>query len=248
MGNGRQSKWAIASGAIAGIAALLLLLSGYGYQWELWSLKVAFGMLIPVSALLAILALALAVVFAFAKKPAARKGVAFTGALLSIGVLLTVGYWYNKGQQHPPIHDITTDIENPPQFVNIASLRAEAENPIEYGGQEVAQIQKEHYPDIQTLYLDLPYEQAFKRALSTALKMPWEGIVSYSAETGIIEATDEMAWFGFTDDIIIRVDTADVNGKSKIDVRSVSRMGRGDMGTNAERIKEYLQMVVAEEG
>ncbi|HEX6982193.1 MAG TPA: DUF1499 domain-containing protein [Balneolaceae bacterium] len=243
MGQKRRSKWAISSGVISIIAVLLLLFSGYGYQWEWWSLGTAFKFLIPASALLAIFGLALAVIFAFAGKHKRRKGMAVTGAILSILVMVFISYWFIRGQQAPPIHDITTDIENPPHFVEIVALRTEAPNSVEYEGAEIATIQKEFYPKIQTLYLDIPYPRAFKRALSAALKMPWEGIVSYSKETGVIEATDELAWFGFKDDIVIRVDTAQTRGQSKIDVRSVSRIGRGDMGVNAERIREYLQVV-----
>ncbi|HET6527962.1 MAG TPA: DUF1499 domain-containing protein [Balneolaceae bacterium] len=243
MGQKRASKWAISSGVISIIAVMLLLFSGYGYQWEWWGLATAFKFLIPISVFLAILALALAVIFVFAEKNRRRKGMAVTGALLSILVLVFIGYWFVQGQQSPPIHDITTDIQNPPQFVKIGALRAEGSNPLEYGGPEVADIQQKYYPDIQTLYLDIPYPRAFKRALSAALKMPWEGIVSYSEETGLIEATDERAWFGFKGDIVIRVDTAQVKGQSKIDVRSVSRLGRGDLGANADRVREYLQAV-----
>lgn len=248
MGQKRPSKWAISSGIISIIAVLLLLFSGYGYQWEWWGLGTAFTFLIPASALLAIFGLALAVIFMFAAENKKRKGMAVTGAILGILVLIFVGYWFIQGQQSPPIHDITTDTQNPPHFVEIVALRAEAPNPVEYGGAEIAEIQQKYYPDIQTLYVDIPYPRAFKRALSAALKMPWEGIVSYSKETGIIEATDELAWFGFKDDIVIRVDTAQAKGQSKIDVRSVSRMGRGDLGVNAERIQEYLQMVKDSQG
>lgn len=241
-----QNKWAVASGVVSIIAALMLLFSGYGYQWGWWNLGVAFRYLIPASALLATLGLALAVIFVFAAKfrnRRNRKGMAALGMVLSILVIATIGYWYSQAQQYPPIHDITTDFENPPQFVEIVSHRTKATNDIEYGGKEIAAIQKEHYPNIQTLYLDVSYPRAFKRALSAALKMPWEGIVSYSKETGRIEATDELAWFGFKDDIVIRVDTAQSIGQSKIDVRSVSRIGKGDLGVNAERVREYLETV-----
>jgi uncharacterized protein (DUF1499 family) len=245
MGTRRQSKWAVASGTISIVAVLLLLFSGYGYQWEWWGLGTAFRFLIPASAFLAILGLAFAVVFVFAARNRRRKGMAVTGSVLGILVIVFLGYWFIRGQKSAPIHDVTTDTENPPHFVEIVALRAEAPNSIKYGGAEIAKIQKEFYPNIRTLYLDIPYSRAFKQALSAALKMPWEGIVSYSKETGIIEATDELAWFGFKDDIVIRVDTAQTGGQSKIDVRSVSRMGRGDMGVNAERIREYLQLIIS---
>jgi uncharacterized protein (DUF1499 family) len=73
--------------------------------------------------------------------------------------------------------------------------------------------------------------------------MPWEEIVTVDRDAGLIEAYDKLPWFGFIDDVVIRVDTADTADRSKIDVRSVSRIGRGDIGVNAHRIREYLEEV-----
>jgi uncharacterized protein (DUF1499 family) len=68
--------------------------------------------------------------------------------------------------------------------------------------------------------------------------MGWQ-IVDANASEGRIEATDTTFWFGFKDDIVIRV--AATSGGSRIDVRSVSRVGRSDVGTNAKRIRCYLK-------
>jgi len=104
-------------------------------------------------------------------------------------------------------------------------------------------LQQKAYPDIQTLYLDTDYSTAFDRALRAARQMSWEKIVTEDKQTGLIEAVDKLAWFGFRDDVVIRVDTADTSNRSKIDVRSVSRIGRGDIGVNAQRIRDYLHQV-----
>ena len=84
----------------------------------------------------------------------------------------------------------------------------------------------------------VPPPQAFQRALSAAQKMGWV-IVNTAADEGRIEATDTTLFFGFNDDVVIRVTTAPSG--SRVDVRSLSRIGRSDMGTNARRIEQYLQ-------
>lgn len=240
------SNWALTSVGFGSIAAIILLLAGYGYQWNWWGLGTAFTWLLPGSGVLALIGFSLAVIFGFArwKKPA-KKGasLAFLSVVLSLAVMGTLGYWYNEAQQYPPIHDISTDIENPPEFRDIVPLRADAPNDTTYGDQEKADTQREHYPDIQTLYLDVGYSEAFDRALQAAEQRPWEEIVTADKESGLIEAVDKLPWFGFIDDVVIRVDTAETADRSKIDVRSVSRLGQGDIGVNAHRIREYLNEV-----
>jgi len=244
MEQAKISKWGVASGVLAIIASLMLLFSGYGYQWGWWGLGVAFQYLLPGSALLGIISLALAIVFAFVNKPdrpRRLKWMAYLGAFLGIVVIANVGYWFYEAQQYPPIHDITTDTQNPPTFdAAITKLRAGWPNSSKYGGADIAKVQLKNYPDIKTLYLDIPYTEAFNKALSAAKKMPWEKIETADKSRGIIEATDKLPWFGFKDDVVIRVDTAKAANQSKIDVRSVSRIGRGDLGVNANRVRDYL--------
>lgn len=246
MKDNNVSRWALFSMIFGTAAAAVLLLSGYGYQWNWWELGVAFTWLLPASAFLALFGLSLALVYAFARwngsaQPSFKTVAA--GTVLGLAVLGTVGYWFYQAQQYPPIHDISTDIDNPPAFRAIVPLRAEASNDTTYGDREKADTQREHYPDIQTLYLEEEYSIAFDRALEAARQMPWEQIVTSDKEQGLIEAFDKLPWFGFIDDIVIRIDTADTQGRSKIDVRSVSRVGRGDIGVNAHRIREYMDAV-----
>lgn len=238
------SNWSIASLVFSLVGAAVLLLAGYGYQWGWWGLGTAFSWLLPGSGVLGVIGILLALVFGFVRwYDPTRKGgaAALLSVVLALGVIGTLGYWYNEAQKYPPIHDISTDIEDPPQFRDIVPLRAEASNDTTYGGQEKAAIQREHYPDIQTLYLDVTYPEAFSRALDAARQMPWERIVTADEEAGLIEAVDKLAWFGFKDDVVIRVDTTDAPGRTKVDVRSVSRIGQGDIGVNAHRVREYLE-------
>lgn len=169
----------------------------------------------------------------------ARRGFSLAALGLVVG-LVAVGIpwqWWQKAQRLPFIHDITTDLENPPVFVAILPLRADAPNSAEYEGPELAAQQRAGYPNLGPLILEESPSQAFPRALEAARAMGWEIVASEPAE-GRIEATATTFWFGFKDDVVVRV--TPTNGGSRIDVRSVSRVGRSDVGANAERITAYL--------
>jgi uncharacterized protein (DUF1499 family) len=140
----------------------------------------------------------------------------------------------------PPIHDITTDTLDPPEFIAIRPLRADAPNPPEYAGEVVARQQQEAYPDIRPYRLDVGAENAFEQALAAARKMGWEIVVADPA-AGRIEATATTFWYGFKDDVVVRI--SEDNGGSVIDVRSKSRVGRSDVGANAARIRAYLEVL-----
>jgi uncharacterized protein (DUF1499 family) len=148
-----------------------------------------------------------------------------------------------RAKQVPPIHDITTDTDHPPQFVAALPLRAGAANPVAYGGADIAAQQKKAYPRIAPLLLPLPPEQAFARALAVARSMGWSMIGDSPAE-GRIEASDTTAFFGFRDDIVIVVTAAPPG--SRIDVRSLSRIGRSDIGANARRVETFLDKLARE--
>jgi uncharacterized protein (DUF1499 family) len=144
------------------------------------------------------------------------------------------------GQSVPPIHDITTDTANPPVFVAIAPLRADSPNGVDYKAEENVEPTKAAYPDLQPLVTETPVVDMFARAEKAARGMGWE-IVAAEPNEGRIEATDTTLWFGFKDDIVIRV-VAEGNG-SRLDVRSMSRVGKSDLGKNADRIRKFLAAV-----
>lgn len=137
----------------------------------------------------------------------------------------------------PPIHDITTDTVDPPPFVDILPLRAGARNSAAYGGSRVAALQQTAYPDIAPVDLAIAPSAAFARALAAAKAMGW-AIVAADSATGRIEATATTRVFRFKDDVVIRIRPRD--GGSRVDIRSVSRIGGGDLGKNASRIREFI--------
>ena len=168
------------------------------------------------------------------------RGVAVAIAAFAVGLLIAYVPWhYDRIRTTlPPIHDITTDPDNPPAFAAVVAARtADGGNPVIYEGAKIAEQQRHAYPDIVPLSLALPPDAAFNRALDAAQRMGWT-IVAADNSAGRIEASDKSRWFGFTDDIVIRI-TPSGSG-SRVDVRSSSRLGRSDFGVNAARIRAYL--------
>jgi uncharacterized protein (DUF1499 family) len=245
----RQVTGAVATAGLvlAVVAALALLLAGPGYRFGLWSLGTGFTIIrfAAYGGIAAAVVSAAALILAPLRGQ--RRGRFRALAGLAIG-LITVGvpaYFLNTARAVPPIHDITTDTEDPPTFEAILSLRAEAPNPASYGGAAVAAQQRDAYPDIAPADYPIAPAAAFEAALAAARALGWS-IVAADQAAGRIEATDRTFWFGFVDDIVIRVRPTDAG--SRIDVRSVSRVGVGDVGTNAARVRAFLAALEDEIG
>lgn len=145
-----------------------------------------------------------------------------------------------SGRKAPMIHEISTDTVNPPAFVSILPLRKNAINPSEYGGAEVAKKQLAAFPDIKTIHLKLPPGEAFKKSLDAVHSLRWK-LVDEKPDEGRIEAYDTTFWFGFVDDVVIRI--LPENQGSIVDIRSDSRVGGGDLGTNARRVRKYIKLL-----
>jgi uncharacterized protein (DUF1499 family) len=225
---------------VACAAALLLVLAGMGSRFGWWHFRTGFALL-GYGAYGGIGALLLAVwggILAGRRRQTAGivlAAVAFAGGLTVAAVPAS---WRMSARKLPVIHDITTDTVHPPQFVAVLSLRKGAPNPADYGGPEVAEQQKTAYADLRTEVMNLPTDRAFERALTAAKAAGWR-IVAAEPQQGRIEAIDTTFWFGFTDDIVIR--TVAAGERTLLDIRSVSRVGKSDVGTNARRIRSYLK-------
>ena len=160
-----------------------------------------------------------------------------------IGVVLgaLIAYWpwqLNRSfREPPPLYDITTDTANPPPYVATLELRKGARLPADYPA-NFANQQQQAYPDIRPMIRKEPPDQAFARALRAARAMGWNVHTAVPAE-GRIEAVAKTFWFGFEDDVVIRV--AAIDGGSRIDMRSTGRIARRDGGTNAKRVKAYME-------
>lgn len=240
--SGRLPEWArgvAILGLVLGVLALLGMLSaGLLYRFSLLGLRPAFGWMGlgaqagVVAIVIALIGLVLALL--------ARRGRHASFAILGIvlGALAFVPPWMfrHNASQVPPIHDISTDTVNPPKFAAVLPLRADASNSPDYAGAAVAEQQQQAYPDIQPLQFNATPAAVFDGALETAVAMGWT-VQAQAPAQGRIEATATTFWFGFKDDVVIRIQP-DAQG-TRLDIRSASRVGKSDVGKNAARIRDF---------
>ena len=222
--------------AVAVAAGLVLLVTGPGYRLGIWPLRTAFTFL-RAGAIAGVIAALLAGVALW--RAHGRDALAAVALIVGLAAFVVPFRFQRLAAAAPPIHDISTDTANPPSFGAIVPLRTEAPNSLEYS-QDAARQQRNAYPDIKPLILEVPAAQVFERALVAAREAEWE-IVEANADTGRIEAIDTTTFFGFKDDIVVRLTPLET--RTVVDVRSVSRVGRGDAGTNARRIREFLEQL-----
>ena len=219
------------------IAILLVALAGPLYKFGVVELGTAFtgfkfGLFAGIAALVL---LAIQLLF---KRNTASLGSALASAVFAIAAIAVPLSMMNTAKNVPPIHDISTDLVNPPEFVATAPLRADAPNPVAYAGAEVAEQQRTAYPDLQTLTYAQSKPELVEASNQAIENLGWE-LVNIDADKGIIEATETTAWFGFKDDVIIRV--TDNDSERLVDIRSKSRVGQSDLGKNAARIHSFIK-------
>jgi uncharacterized protein (DUF1499 family) len=240
LGKGRRiaNIVAWASVALAALAGLAELMGGMGYRMRWWGAGAGIYTLgIGAMAATAAFVIALAALF-IAWLAGVRRTMIVAVLGLALGALLAGPplLMWRQAATVPAIHDITTDTENPPLFVAILPKRAGAPNGVEYSP-EAAPQQKTAYPDIVPAILPQSPARALDLADRAARDMGWE-IVAISPPDLRIEATATTRLFGFQDDVVVRI-TPWLKG-SRVDVRSLSRVGKSDVGTNARRIRTYL--------
>jgi uncharacterized protein (DUF1499 family)/uncharacterized membrane protein YvlD (DUF360 family) len=174
-----------------------------------------------------------------------RRG--FVAAFLAIVIGVAGAWvpvsWFLWSQQLPVINDISSDIADPPAMVALLQLRRGAPNPPAYPGATTGVLQRDAYPDIVPIVLPVAPAEAFKRVDQVAMALGWD-VVARAPADGRLEAIDTSDWFGFRDDIVVRI-RAEGTG-SRIDIRSKSRAGESDLGVNARRIRAFIARLRAE--
>jgi uncharacterized protein (DUF1499 family) len=225
----------LASGAAA-------VLAGLGTRWAWWDFRTGFLILrwSAYGGLAGSLACALGLLGSLRTGMSGMLVPALAGLVIGLVIFGIPLNMMRTAKRVPPIHDITTDTDDPPKFIAIMPLRKNALNPAEYGGPDIAAQQHKAYPEVKPLLLGVPAEAAFDSALAVVRRMGWE-IVDANRSEGRIEAVDRTFWFGFQDDIVIRI--SHQASASRIDVRSVSRVGKSDIGANAKRVTAFLNLM-----
>lgn len=243
---------------------LLFVLAALGTKIGLWSWQFGLGMLtFKVAPLLMIITLAVglfALLLALLIKP--RKGIviAVLAIIIPVAAFANIRATQAKVASLPFIHDVTTDTQDPPTFGTVIMAERAAlpgVNTVDYAGKRattktkdadgkpvmklVSALQTQAYPQIRTLVLNESPDVAFGRAEQVARDMGW-AIKETDAATGRIDATDTTFWYGFKDDVSIRLRPAQGDG-TRVDVRSISRVGGSDIGANAARIEAFLEQL-----
>lgn len=227
---------------LAVLALAMLLVSGPGARAGWWPWTVGLGIYRWAAYVGIAAALVSLVLLALLAVPRwrARPWVPLLALCIALAAVAPPMILLSRAKALPRIHDITTDFADPPAFVALLETRRKAPNGADYGGEPVAAEQRRAYGDIQAVLLKLPPREAHQKALDAARNLGWE-VVASDAAAGRIEATDTTRFFGFKDDVVIRV-RAEGEG-SRIDVRSVSRVGLSDIGANAARVRRFLDEV-----
>jgi uncharacterized protein (DUF1499 family) len=169
-------------------------------------------------------------------------GAAMTALAIGLAMLAYPSYLAVKATRLPMIADITTDPIDPPRFDAIARLRTRLANPVAYAGLYAAEQQKTAYPEIVPLDTDASLQTAYDATMTVITKRRWQVINTRPPAPGrreaLIEAVARTPIMGFRDDIAIRI--RQTGRGSRVDVRSASRYGRHDFGTNAARVRVLL--------
>lgn len=230
---GQPITWLAVFGfGLALLCAIAALLAGPGHRLQWWHYTAGFMLLrwATYGAALSISALLLASFIAWRKKIRQWTALMLLGLVVAFVTLSMPSYWFYAAQSAPRINDISTDTENPPDFWS-------GPDPRLYEGPQLAALQRMAYPQVAPAILPVTPEEALEHALAAAQELGWK-VVATESEEGRIEATDTTFWFGFMDDIVVRITTHEQG--ARVDVRSASRVGRSDAGTNARRIVTFL--------
>lgn len=234
-----QPRWwsrAIQIGAVMAVA--MLLIGPLGTKFGIWPFTLGLLLMMGAAVLAAIGLIGGLWGFMVARSNGLSldKPLCGIGALLSALVLGVMAMLVIPATSVPPIHNISTDMVDPPTFNAVAALR-EGANPLDYDAAVLGPQQREAYPDVKPLTTTLGREAALAKSIAVLEGMGLQ-IVAAPPSGRIVEATYTSFWFGFKDDVVVRIRPAGAG--SLIDVRSVSRVGQSDLGANAARIMEFL--------
>lgn len=223
--------------------------SGLGVRLGLWEFRTGFSILrwsvyaAGVAVAFAVIGLTLAK-FAGGSLSDWRLWIAL---LLGLAVFAVPYFTVKDFRKTPTVADATTNIEDPPAFVTLVPIRGKtAKNPLAYRRDEAAELQLQYFPDIKTIESGKTPADVINDAKHIAESMGLE-IVDAAPGEGRLEATDTTFWFGFKDDVVVRAKMLK-NGRTQIDIRSASRVGRLDGGVNGKRIQRLLAAMAEETG
>jgi uncharacterized protein (DUF1499 family) len=239
-GDARTVAWwsqAIMIGSIVG--AVLLPLGALGHRLGIWSFGTGFVFLAAGAFLSVIVVLGgiVALIVALRTGREADRPLLYIGLLIGGAIAVLVLAQVGTARSVPPIHNISTDVTDPPSFDVAMGLRGTDSNPVDYDAAKLASLQEAAYPRVKPIVSDRTVAESFDRALNVLNGMGIE-VVNADPAAGRIEAVATSFWFGFKDDLVVRVRARGTG--SVVDLHSVSRVGQSDLGVNAKRIEEFI--------
>jgi len=173
------------------------------------------------------------------------KGVKSESQALLVVIVVTLlplsvmGSFVYKAQKYPFIHDISTDLVHAPQLKAAAKARVDSDHSVEYLASEVAQLQQNAYPQLLPLKVTQSPQAVFNAAKGLMLENGWQLMAENNQQSPFtLEASHTSLLFGFTDDLVVRIQATEDG--AVVDMRSMSRVGKSDMGANAQRIQRFL--------
>ena len=236
---------------LAGAGALLWgLLSAVGTGWGLWAytsgLKgVTWAFFLALGAILIGVLRGWMARKSISPPPRARRWAGMLLALLYVGWM---GTFLIKALTVPAIHDVSTDLADPPTFQTL-QMRSDNLDNVPGGDdkemqgltpqQRWAVVHQKDYGDIRSVRINEPVPMVIAKAERLAKARDWDVAIALPEE-GRLEATDTSAFFRFKDDVVLRVRPSDTGEGSIVDMRSVSRVGQSDLGVNAKRVRSFL--------
>lgn len=229
---------------LALIMLLLMPIAALGSRFEFWPYTV--GLIVFAACMLGSLLIQIINAIWLLRKPTnGTKRALRWASLFALPPLILVAAVLRDGAEgsRAGIHNVSTDTVNPPQFYQAAEQRGAESNPLAYS-EAIAVIQRQAFPNVKSIHTSLSMPNTFDHAAATAQTLGWD-IYHSDRDKGIIEAVATTFWFGFKDDIVIRI-TAKGDG-SLVDLRSVSRVGRSDLGANAARILTFSEQFMAQD-
>jgi len=162
------------------------------------------------------------------------------GTVASLAVVLPIFLIAMSGRGYPPINDITTDFDNPPEFMHATELADNQGRDMKYDKARYAQRQTAGYGELAPLKVAADPDTAFAKVEATAKQMPAWVITSDDPKAHVLEGVATSRLFHFHDDFVIQVRPAAGGTGSLIEMRSKSRDGIGDFGVNCKRIRTFF--------
>lgn len=241
----RTSKLAVWSFRLAVFVLPVLLLTVLLHRAGTIEYFAGVSLLIAVLAI-ALLALILAVAAIVVIWNDGLKGLgsALLGGLISAAVLGYPSFEIARGIALPAISDISTDAVSPPPFRAVAAQRPRGANPVLYSPEATAELQKQFYPAVRTVEFDAEPAEIYTAVLALVQRSGWriaESTPPTNDRDGLVEATAATPLMGFREDVSIRIRRS--GNMIRVDMRSASRFGKRDFGTNARRVEAFLALL-----